>query len=94
MESDLMDLLVLLNSDDERDLKLGVGIFNAQYYNKGIIFPPEFKQGLKPKWKNFSLEYKRTCLTTKTNKWRVFPNQYITIDTDSINEENYYIYLI
>ena len=89
-----MDLLVLLNSDDERDLKLGVGIFDAQYYNKGIIFPPEFKQGLKPKWKNFSLEYKRT-ITGKTSYRTRINNLSINKYSIEVDEEKaFYIYLI
>ncbi len=68
MESDLMDLLILLNSDNENDINLGIGIFNAQYFNKGINFPLEFKKGLKPKWSNFSLEYKRRRIVNDSFK--------------------------
>jgi len=96
LENELMDLLKLLNSDDKEDVKLGVGVFNAQYYAKSIKFPVEFKQGLKPKWKNFSLEYKRdmnipfaTSYTLRVLGMK--PGNKPVVD----KEENvYYIYLI
>lgn len=94
LKNDLMDLLVLLNSDNEQDIKLGVGIFDAQYYNKGIVFPPEFKQGLKPKWKNFSLEYKRTITGKTSYKRRLSSiiNGGFVVEIDE--EKAYFIYLI
>ena len=91
LENELMDLLKLLNSNDEEDVKLGVGIFNAQYYAKNIKFPAEFKQGLKPKWKNFSLEYKRDMNTPISASYtlRVLGTKKIVVE-----ENIYYIYLI
>lgn len=85
-ELNIMDLLPLLCSSDEKDVNLGIGIFNSTFAEKKLKFPKEFKDGLRAAgWSNlFSVEW----VKPKTRKF------IRTIKRTEYVSTNYYLYLI